>query len=113
MSTPDRRATQRIFNKSENERWARMRANEPARTVAQDFEHFLTYTANLPADERLRLAYEHGAARGVGDPTPAEINRHLEAVLRASGSGLRFYSMQKTLDDMRSAMRAAITGSAQ
>ena len=36
------------------------------------------------------------------------IDVHLDAVLRASGSALRRYSMQKTLDDMRAAMRAAM-----
>lgn len=36
------------------------------------------------------------------------VDQHLDAVLRASGSALRHYTMQKTLDDMRCAMRAAI-----
>lgn len=36
------------------------------------------------------------------------IDQHLDAVLRAAGSGLRYYSMQKTLDDMRAAMQAAM-----
>ena len=40
------------------------------------------------------------------------IDKHLDAVLRASGSALRHYSMQKKLDDMRAAMRAAIEGGA-
>ena len=39
----------------------------------------------------------------------SDIDKHLDAVLRASGSALRHYSMQKTLDDMRSAMRTAMT----
>jgi len=38
----------------------------------------------------------------------AAIDKHLDAVLRASGSALRHYSMQKTLDDMRAAMRTAM-----
>lgn len=37
-----------------------------------------------------------------------EIDQHLDAVLRAAGSALRHYSMQKSLDDMRAAMRAAM-----
>jgi hypothetical protein len=37
-----------------------------------------------------------------------EVDRHLDAVLRASGSALRHYTMQKSLDDMRAAMRAAM-----
>lgn len=36
------------------------------------------------------------------------IDQHLDAVLRAAGSGLRYYSMQKTLDDMRAAMQTAM-----
>ena len=36
------------------------------------------------------------------------VDKHLDAVLRASGSALKHYSMQKTLDDMRAAMRAAM-----
>lgn len=36
------------------------------------------------------------------------IDKHLDAVLRASGSALRHYSMQKTRDDMRAAMLASI-----
>lgn len=36
------------------------------------------------------------------------IDKHLDAVLRASGSALRHYSMQKTRDDMRAAMHAFV-----
>jgi hypothetical protein len=38
----------------------------------------------------------------------ALVDQHLDAVLRAAGSGLRYYSMQKTLDEMRAAMRKAM-----
>lgn len=38
-----------------------------------------------------------------------QIDKHLDAVLRASGSGLRHYSMQKTIDEMRAAMAAAVS----
>ena len=41
----------------------------------------------------------------------ATVDQHLDAVLRASGSALRHYSMPKTLADMRAAMRAALEGS--
>ena len=41
-------------------------------------------------------------------PADDVVDRHLDAVLRASGSALRHYSMQKTLDDMRTAMRGAM-----
>ncbi len=37
------------------------------------------------------------------------VDKHIDAVLRASGSGLRHYSMQKSLDDMRAAMRRAMS----
>lgn len=36
------------------------------------------------------------------------VDKHLDAVLKASGSALRHYSMQKTIDDMRAAMREAM-----
>ena len=39
---------------------------------------------------------------------PDQLDKHLDAVLRAAGSGLRHYTMQKTLDDMRAAMRDAL-----
>ena len=39
---------------------------------------------------------------------PEEIDKHLDAILRASGSALRHYSMQKSIDDMRAALRVAI-----
>ena len=41
----------------------------------------------------------------------ALVDSHLDAVLRASGSALRHYSMEKSLTDMRKAMRDAMTGS--
>jgi hypothetical protein len=34
---------------------------------------------------------------------------HLDNILKASGSGLKNYSMQKTIDDMRKALSAAIS----
>jgi hypothetical protein len=37
-----------------------------------------------------------------------ELDQHLDNILKASGSGLKNYSMQKTLNDMRSALKAAI-----
>jgi len=40
---------------------------------------------------------------------PVEIiDHHLDKVLRASGSGLKFYIMAKTINDMRAAMEAAM-----
>ena len=37
-----------------------------------------------------------------------ELDQHLDNILKASGSGLKNYSMQKSLDDMRNALKAAI-----
>ena len=42
-------------------------------------------------------------------PSSLLIDQHLDAVLRASGSALRYFTTQKTLDDMRAAMGAAMT----
>jgi hypothetical protein len=37
-----------------------------------------------------------------------ELDQHLDNILKASGSGLKNYSMQKTLNDMRNALKEAI-----
>ena len=37
-----------------------------------------------------------------------ELDQHLDNILKASGSGLKNYSMQKSLDDMRNALKAAL-----
>lgn len=37
-----------------------------------------------------------------------QIDRQLDAILRAAGSALRYYEMQKTKDDMRDALRNAV-----
>jgi hypothetical protein len=37
-----------------------------------------------------------------------ELDQHLDNILKASGSGLKNYSMQKTLNDMRNALKAAL-----
>lgn len=41
------------------------------------------------------------------------VDEHLDNVLRASGSALRHYSMQKTLDDMRAAVRTAMAAAVE
>ena len=41
------------------------------------------------------------------------VNQHLDAVLRASGSALRYYSMEKTLTEMRDAMRKAMAAAVE
>lgn len=40
--------------------------------------------------------------------TDAEVDKHLDAVLKASGSALRHYTLPKSLADMRAAMRRAM-----
>jgi hypothetical protein len=42
--------------------------------------------------------------------TDDQIDVHLDNILKASGSALKHYSMQKTKDDMRQALRQAIAG---
>lgn len=39
----------------------------------------------------------------------AAVDRHVDAVLRAGGSALRHYSMDSTIQGMRSAMRKALS----
>lgn len=40
--------------------------------------------------------------------TDEELDKHLDAVLRAAGSALKYYTLPKSLRDLRSAMRAAL-----
>lgn len=40
--------------------------------------------------------------------TDAELDRHLDAVLRAAGSALRHYTLHKSREDMRAAMRRVV-----
>ena len=42
--------------------------------------------------------------------TDDQIDVHLDNILKASGSALKHYSIQKTKDDMRQALRQAIAG---
>ncbi len=53
------------------------------------------------------------APPSAGIPAPAAIpdevvDRHLEAILRASGSSLRYYTLPKSLSEMRMATRQAM-----
>jgi hypothetical protein len=51
------------------------------------------------------------AVGGLGDfpyLKPEMVDKHLDAILKASGSALKNYSTPKTLGDMRTAMRAAM-----
>jgi hypothetical protein len=66
-------------------------------------------TISRECDEEHSIAlYTAPPVREISD---AQIDTHLDAVLRASGSALKHYTMQKTLDDMRAAMRTAILSS--
>ena len=40
--------------------------------------------------------------------TPDQLDHHLDQILRASGSALANYTLQKTRDDMREALRVAV-----
>ena len=40
--------------------------------------------------------------------TDEQLDVHLDNILKASGSALKHYSMQKTKDDMRQALREAL-----
>lgn len=51
-------------------------------------------------------------AGGLDAVTDEEVDVHLEAVLRASGSSLRHFTMHKTLAEMRGAMRTAMLSGA-
>lgn len=46
--------------------------------------------------------------RPEADASDELVDQHLDAILRAAGSALRHYTMQKSKDDMRSALRRAI-----
>jgi len=37
-----------------------------------------------------------------------ELDQHLDNILKASGSGLKNYSMQKSIDEMRNALKTAL-----
>ena len=45
--------------------------------------------------------------------TLEQLDQHLDAILKASGSALRHYTMQKSRDDMRAALRAALSATHQ
>jgi hypothetical protein len=68
----------------------------------------------IAAAARLEQKVDAGSAGGSGSAvqaaglTDAQLDVHLEAILRAGGSSLRHYSMAKPKDEMRAALRAAI-----
>lgn len=60
------------------------------------------------ADMFVKRAALEAAIRSAAVPDDAEVDARIDAVLRASGSALHHYSMAKTREDMRAAMRAAM-----
>lgn len=83
-----------------------------------DYEHFLAYSGLYPGTEELRYAYFHGADVGLDKPekpiktqspiTNEVLDKHIDAVLRATGSSLKNYSMESTKNNMRAAMLGAM-----
>lgn len=78
------------------------------------FQHIILHGLDSKRDEFLGTGNpgpwpislaRHGELPRVTDE---HIDKHLDAVLRASGSALKHYSLQKPIDDMRAAMRAAL-----
>lgn len=82
-----------------------------------------------PLDALLDHIYEYGTAsegtrhlarkiaRAMSPPAPAAqsepltdslIDEHLETILRAAGTSLRHYSIEKSKDDMRAALKAVL-----
>lgn len=69
--------------------------------------------APLYTADQMRAAIEADRAqRTVKESLTVDVDRHLDAVLRAAGSALKNYTMQKSLDDMRAAMREAMAAGA-
>lgn len=66
-----------------------------------------TDKSNQPAfsARQMRATLQAQPAAGASDE---QIDTHLDVILRAAGSALRHYTMQKSMDDMRSALRRAI-----
>lgn len=53
------------MNQNETEILPATMAAALTHTLDEDFQHFLSYTVNVAADERLRRAYEDGNERGL------------------------------------------------
>jgi aspartate/methionine/tyrosine aminotransferase len=81
----------------------------PVEMIARNrAEHYAKEIAQQTA-ERMRSIPRIGAGRK-GEMTPDErIDAALDSVLKASGSALRHYTMEKTLADMREAMRKVMS----
>jgi hypothetical protein len=64
--------------------------------------------AQIDADEKALIRLMRRCLQSDVTIADDDVDLHLDAVLRAAGSALRHYTMQKSLDDMRAAMRAAM-----
>ena len=71
-------------------------------------EHF-TINEKLMPLVRAFIADTRSQKTPLLELSDALVDEHLDAVLRAAGSGLRYYSMEKTISEMRRAMREAMT----
>lgn len=66
------------------------------------------YGSEPPSEDQVRTIY---TAMLEAAPQPQKLSderilRHLDAILKASGSGLKNYSMHKIIEDMKQAVRA-------
>ena len=66
------------------------------------------YGSEPPSEGQVRAIY---TAMLEAAPQPPKLSderiaHHLDAILKASGSGLKNYSMRKTIEDMKQAVRA-------
>lgn len=85
-------------------RFGRMREVAAMIETISETSHGALASAEMLAERAaLDAIIRHAAV-----PDDAEVDARLDAVLKASGSALRYYSVPKTLEDMRAAMRAAM-----
>lgn len=88
-------------------RFGRMREVAAMIETISETSHGALASAEMLAERAaLEAIIRHAAVPAV--PDDAEVDARLDAVLKASGSALRYYSVPKTLEDMRAAMRAAM-----
>lgn len=108
-AAPESWLTESGLNKREQfEAWAKREGHKNFARMAGDNDQYDDYV--LRAQYRCFSTMSPPAAPV---PSQAKVDLHLDAVLGASGSALRNYSMEKTLADMRSAMRSAMAAASQ
>lgn len=64
---------------------------------------YLTDSADLAREALAANGNDEGEV--ASNLSAGQIDEHLDAILRASGSALRHYSMEKTMTDMRTAVK--------